>query len=70
MIDQADARCRSLDCDLVHVSKSWEARTMGSIITKYYDNALTAPSRGFKCWITEGGIRCPCLVRYPLHRAS
>ncbi|KAL1858885.1 hypothetical protein VTK73DRAFT_7743 [Phialemonium thermophilum] len=27
--------------------------------------AATAPSRAFKCWITEGGIRCPCLVRYP-----
>lgn len=27
--------------------------------------AATAPSRGFKTWITEGGIRCPCLVRYP-----
>ena len=20
---------------------------------------------GFKCWITEGGIRCPCVIRYP-----
>ncbi|KAI1252745.1 hypothetical protein MGN70_004949 [Eutypa lata] len=27
--------------------------------------ASMAPSRGFKIWITEGGIRCPCLVRYP-----
>lgn len=27
--------------------------------------ASTAPSRGSKCWITEGGIRCPCLIRYP-----
>lgn len=27
--------------------------------------AATAPSRAFKCWITEGGIRCPCIVRYP-----
>ncbi|GAB7361210.1 hypothetical protein MBLNU230_g1273t1 [Neophaeotheca triangularis] len=27
--------------------------------------AAMAPSRGYKCWITEGGIRCPCLVRYP-----
>ncbi|KIX06961.1 uncharacterized protein Z518_04937 [Rhinocladiella mackenziei CBS 650.93] len=27
--------------------------------------AATAPSRGSKCWITEGGIRCPCLIRYP-----
>ncbi|KAK5954860.1 hypothetical protein OHC33_004586 [Knufia fluminis] len=27
--------------------------------------AATAPSRGFKTWITEGGIRCPCVVRYP-----
>lgn len=27
--------------------------------------ASMAPSRGFKTWITEGGIRCPCLIRYP-----
>ncbi|KAL1856886.1 hypothetical protein VTK73DRAFT_8218 [Phialemonium thermophilum] len=27
--------------------------------------ASMAPSRGFKTWITEGGIRCPCLVRFP-----
>jgi arylsulfatase len=27
--------------------------------------AATAPSRGFKVWATEGGIRCPCLIRYP-----
>lgn len=27
--------------------------------------ASMAPSRGCKCWITEGGIRCPCIVRYP-----
>ncbi|CAG8238441.1 unnamed protein product [Penicillium olsonii] len=27
--------------------------------------AATAPSRGFKGWVTEGGIRCPCVVRYP-----
>ncbi|KAK0644762.1 Arylsulfatase [Lasiodiplodia hormozganensis] len=27
--------------------------------------AATAPSRGFKAWTTEGGIRCPCVVRYP-----
>ncbi|KUI73438.1 Arylsulfatase [Cytospora mali] len=27
--------------------------------------AATAPSRGFKAMITEGGIRCPCIVRYP-----
>lgn len=27
--------------------------------------AATAPSKGSKCWITEGGIRCPCLIRYP-----
>lgn len=27
--------------------------------------ASMAPSRGFKIWITEGGIRCPCIVRYP-----
>ncbi|KAJ9149357.1 Arylsulfatase [Pleurostoma richardsiae] len=28
-------------------------------------SAATAPSRGHKTWITEGGIRCPCIVRYP-----
>lgn len=34
-------------------------------------SASMAPSRGFKTWITEGGIRCPCLVRYPpLHAGS
>jgi arylsulfatase A-like enzyme len=27
--------------------------------------ASMAPSRGFKSWTTEGGIRCPCIVRYP-----
>ncbi|KUI57664.1 Arylsulfatase [Cytospora mali] len=27
--------------------------------------AATAPSRGFKAMTTEGGIRCPCVVRYP-----
>ncbi|PSN70393.1 putative arylsulfatase [Corynespora cassiicola Philippines] len=27
--------------------------------------AATAPSRGFKLWTFEGGIRCPCIVRYP-----
>jgi arylsulfatase A-like enzyme len=27
--------------------------------------AATAPSRGFKGQVTEGGIRCPCIVRYP-----
>ena len=24
-----------------------------------------APSRGVKSWVTEGGIRCPCLIHYP-----
>ena len=28
-------------------------------------SASMAPSRGFKTWITEGGIRCPCIERYP-----
>ncbi|KAH9234231.1 hypothetical protein K456DRAFT_1834896 [Colletotrichum gloeosporioides 23] len=32
--------------------------------------AATAPSRGSKCWITEGGIRCPCLIRYPPFQAK
>ncbi|ROV94221.1 hypothetical protein VSDG_05686 [Cytospora chrysosperma] len=27
--------------------------------------AATAPGRGFKAMTTEGGIRCPCVVRYP-----
>jgi arylsulfatase A-like enzyme len=27
--------------------------------------AASAPSRGMKCWTTEGGIRCPCILRYP-----
>lgn len=27
--------------------------------------AATAPSRGFKGQTSEGGIRCPCIVRYP-----
>lgn len=27
--------------------------------------AATAPSRMYKAWITEGGIRCPCVIRYP-----
>lgn len=27
--------------------------------------ASMAPSRGYKTWITEGGIRCPCIIRYP-----
>ncbi|KAI0018644.1 alkaline-phosphatase-like protein [Xylariomycetidae sp. FL0641] len=31
--------------------------------------AATAPSRGTKTWILEGGIRCPCLIRYPQFRA-
>ncbi|CAN8100335.1 unnamed protein product [Discula destructiva] len=28
-------------------------------------SAATAPSKGFKTMVTEGGIRCPCIVRYP-----
>ncbi|KAJ5494935.1 arylsulfatase [Penicillium diatomitis] len=28
--------------------------------------AATAPSRAFKGFTTEGGIRCPCIVRYPV----
>ncbi|GME66194.1 putative arylsulfatase protein [Neofusicoccum parvum] len=32
--------------------------------------AATAPSRGFKAWTTEGGIRCPCIVRYPPLKAA
>ncbi|KAK8078626.1 arylsulfatase [Apiospora saccharicola] len=33
--------------------------------------AATAPSRAFKTYTFEGGIRCPCVVRYPkLSRAG
>lgn len=32
-------------------------------------SAATAPSRGWKVWPTEGGIRCPCLIRYPAFNA-
>ncbi|KAK8863192.1 arylsulfatase [Apiospora arundinis] len=33
--------------------------------------AATAPSRAFKAHTFEGGIRCPCVIRYPkLQRAS
>ncbi|EJP60879.1 Alkaline phosphatase-like protein [Beauveria bassiana ARSEF 2860] len=32
--------------------------------------AATAPSRGFKGWSTEGGIRCPCVVRFPPLRTT
>ncbi|CAK7242823.1 MAG: hypothetical protein STHCBS139747_004325 [Sporothrix thermara] len=28
-------------------------------------SAATAPSRACKSYTTEGGIRCPCIVRYP-----
>jgi arylsulfatase len=28
-------------------------------------SAATAPSRGAKSYTTEGGIHCPCIVRYP-----
>ncbi|KAM5349808.1 hypothetical protein ACJ41O_006313 [Fusarium nematophilum] len=27
--------------------------------------ASSAPSRGMKSWVLEGGIRCPCIVSYP-----
>jgi arylsulfatase A-like enzyme len=27
-----------------------------------------APSRGVKSWVTEGGIRCPCVIHYPPFR--
>jgi len=29
--------------------------------------AATAPSRMNKGYITQGGIRCPCIIRYPRH---
>lgn len=28
-------------------------------------SAASAPSRGWKCLPTEGGIHCPCIIRYP-----
>ncbi|KAI9152328.1 sulfatase [Paramyrothecium foliicola] len=28
-------------------------------------NAGTAPNRGVKSMVLEGGIRCPCIIRYP-----
>jgi len=28
-------------------------------------SAATAPSRGLKASTNEGGIRCPCIMRYP-----
>lgn len=31
----------------------------------HWAQAGTAPSRMYKAWITEGGIRCPCILRYP-----
>jgi arylsulfatase A-like enzyme len=31
----------------------------------HWAQAGTAPSRMYKAWITEGGIRCPCIIRYP-----
>ena len=33
-------------------------------------SAATAPSRGWKTWPTEGGIRCPCLIGYPAFNAA
>lgn len=32
--------------------------------------ASSAPSRGMKSWILEGGIRCPCIVSYPPWRTA
>ncbi|MCO5613795.1 hypothetical protein L7F22_068073 [Adiantum nelumboides] len=37
----------------------------------HWAQAATAPSRMYKAWITEGGIRCPCAIRYPpFHQAE
>lgn len=33
-------------------------------------SAATAPSRGWKTWPTEGGIRCPCIIRYPAFKTQ
>ncbi|TPX31365.1 hypothetical protein SmJEL517_g05277 [Synchytrium microbalum] len=32
--------------------------------------AATAPSRLYKTWITEGGIRTPCIVHYPKYKQA
>jgi arylsulfatase A-like enzyme len=32
---------------------------------RQWASAATAPNRGAKPYTTEGGIRCPCIVRYP-----
>lgn len=32
--------------------------------------AATAPSRGYKGFVTEGGIRCPAIIHYPLSKGG
>lgn len=57
-----------------YYNNSLENMGMGDSYIWYgaeWASASMAPSRGFKTWITEGGIRCPCVIRYPpLHASS
>ncbi|UZJ53611.1 hypothetical protein CBS101457_002931 [Exobasidium rhododendri] len=51
-----------------HYDNSYDNIGRGNSFTWYgpqWAQAGTAPSRMYKAWITEGGIRCPCIVRYP-----
>jgi len=58
----------------MHYDNSLENIGAGNSFVWYgaeWASASMAPSRGFKTWITEGGIRCPCVIRYPpLHDSS
>ncbi|TDZ22549.1 putative sulfatase [Colletotrichum orbiculare MAFF 240422] len=40
-----------------------ETTFAGSSKSARWASAATAPSRRSKCWVTEGGIRCPCVIR-------
>lgn len=51
-----------------HYDNSLENMGTGTSYIWYgprWASAATAPSRGYKAASTEGGIRCPCIVRYP-----
>ncbi len=51
-----------------HYDNSFDNIGAGNSYVWYGDRwaqAATAPSRLFKAFITEGGIRCPLIVRYP-----
>lgn len=56
--------------DIIHAYYDNSLENIGSktSFTWYgprWASASTAPSRGWKAWPTEGGIRCPCIIRYP-----